>query len=88
MTARIDWRSDSRYKNLVSRDGSQTVSADQVCKDSRIATQGVQPLVRNEVTQNSPDIQMPGLFGLAERTYGEYPYRSAPLLPRDIRYLF
>ena len=26
------------------------------------ASQGVQPLVRNEVTQNSPDIQMSGLF--------------------------
>ena len=58
----------------------KTVSADQVCKDSRIAAQGVQPLVRNMVTQNSPDIPVSGLFGLAERTYGEYPYRSAPLV--------
>ena len=43
------------------------------------AAQGVQPLIRNAVTQNSPDIQVPGLFGLTERTYGDYPYRSAPL---------
>ena len=58
----------------------KTVSADQVCKDSRIAAQGVQSLVRNIVTQNSPDIPVSGLFGLPERTYGEYPYRSAPLV--------
>ena len=51
----------------------QTVSADQVCKDSRIAAQGVQPLVRNVVTQNAPDIQVSGVFGLAELTYGGYP---------------
>ena len=29
---------------------------------------------------DSPDIPVSGLFGLAERTYGEYPYRSAPLV--------
>ena len=46
--------------------------------------QGVQPLVRNEVTHNSPDIQVPGLFGLTERTYGDYPYRSAPLVPKGV----
>ena len=40
----------------------KTISADQVCKDSRIAAQGVQPLVRNAVTQNSPDIQVSELF--------------------------
>ena len=51
----------------------KTVSADQVCKDSRIAAQGVQPLVRNAVTQDSPDIQVPGAFSLTERTYGDYP---------------
>ena len=34
----------------------------QVGKDSRKAAQGVQPLVRNEVTQNSPDIQVSGLL--------------------------
>ena len=47
------------------------------------ASQGVQPLVRNEVTQNSPDFNRPGC--LLRRTHilpsGEY--RSAPLLPRD-----
>ena len=37
----------------------------------------MQSLVRNEVTQNIPDIQLSGLLDLAERTYGEYPYRSA-----------
>jgi len=40
----------------------KTVSADQVCKDSRKSAQGVQPLVRNAVTQNSPDIQVSELF--------------------------
>ena len=39
----------------------------------------MQSLVRNEVTQNSPDIQLSGLLDLAERTYGDYTYRSAPL---------
>ena len=51
----------------------KTVSTDQVCKDSRIAAQGVQPLVRNTVMQNSPDIQVSELFSLTERTYGDYP---------------
>ena len=31
--------------------------------------QGVQPLVRNEVTQNSPDIQMSGLFASQSARY-------------------
>ena len=53
-------------------------------KDSRIAAQGVQPLVRNAVTQNSPDIQVSVLFGLTERTYGDYPYRSAGLLKKSL----
>ena len=39
---------------------------------------GVQRLVRNAVTQNTLDIQASGVFGLTERTYGKYPYRSAP----------
>ena len=43
------------------------------CRDSRIAAQGVQPLVRNIVTQNSPDIQLSVVFGLIECTYGDYP---------------
>lgn len=43
----------------------------------------MQSLVRNEMTQNSPDIQLSGLLDLAERTYGEYPYRSAPLYLLD-----
>ena len=51
----------------------KTVSAAQVCKDSRIAAQGMQPLVRNVVTQSTPDIQVSGVFGLTERTYGGYP---------------
>ena len=41
--------------------------------DSRIEAQGVQPLVRNAVTQNAPDIQVSGVFGLSERTYGACP---------------
>lgn len=31
------------------------------------------------MTQNAPDIHMPGAFCLAECTYGVAPYRSAPL---------
>lgn len=38
-----------------------------------------EPLVRNVVTQNTPDIHVSGMFRLAERTYGNTPYRSAPL---------
>lgn len=39
----------------------------------------MQSLARNIVTQNTPDIQVSGVFRLTERTYGDYPYRSAPL---------
>jgi len=39
---------------------SANCTAHKVRRDSRIAAQGVQPLVRNEVTQNSPDICCPG----------------------------
>ena len=35
-------------------------AAHKVRRDSRIAAQGMQSLVRNEVTQNSPDIRCPG----------------------------
>ena len=41
--------------------------------------QGMQSLARNIVTQNTPDIQVSGVFRLTERTYGDYTYRSAPL---------
>ena len=51
-----------------------------VNKNSCKAAQGTQSLVRNIMTQNSPDIQVPGLFGLTEHTYGEYLYRSAPFV--------
>ena len=37
------------------------------------AAQGVQPLVRNAVTQKAPDIQVSVVFSLTERTYGVYP---------------
>ena len=43
------------------------------------AAQGIQSPVRNAVTQNAPGIHMPGAFWLAERIYGNTPYRSAPL---------
>ena len=43
------------------------------------AAQGIQFLVRNAATQNTPDIQVSGVFRLAERTYGDYTYRSAHL---------
>ncbi len=33
----------------------------------------MQSLARNIVTQNTPDIQVSGVFGLSERTYGVYP---------------
>ena len=54
----------------------------QVGKDSRKAAQGVQPLVRNEVTQNSPDIQVSGLSASQNAHTGVTPYRSAPLVPK------
>lgn len=35
---------------------------------------------------DSPDIPVSGLFGLAERTYGEYPYKKCALsILRDFR---
>ena len=40
--------------------------------------QGVQPLVRNAVTQNSPDIQMSGLSASQSAHTGVSLYRSAP----------
>ena len=51
----------------------RTVFVPYLSKDSRKAAQGVQPLVRNTVMQNSPDIQVSELFSLTERTYGDYP---------------
>ena len=35
-----------------------------------LAAEEAQPLVWNAVTQNTPDIQMSGVFGLTERIYG------------------
>ena len=43
------------------------------------AAQGVQPLVRNIVTQYSPDIQVSGLFAPQDAHTGITPYRSAHL---------
>ena len=34
---------------------------------------------RRAAAQNTPDIQVSGVFRLTERTYGDYTYRSAPL---------
>lgn len=42
------------------------------------ASQGVQPLVRNAVTQNSPDIRVSGLFASQSAHTGFTLYRSAP----------
>ena len=36
-----------------------------------------EPLVRNVVTQNTPDIHVSGMFRLAERTYGGVPHIEA-----------
>ena len=33
----------------------------------------MQSLARNIVTQNTPGIQVSGVFGLTERIYGDYP---------------
>ena len=41
--------------------------------------QGVQPLVRNEVTQNSPDFNRPGCLPRRAHIQGLPLYRSAPL---------
>lgn len=40
----------------------------------------MQSLARNIVTQNTPDIQVSGVFGLTDRTMGITLYRSAPLV--------
>ena len=34
---------------------------------------GCSPLFGSTATENSPDIRVSELFGLAERTYGDYP---------------
>ena len=59
-----------------------------LCDDN---AQGVQPLVRNAVTQNSPDLDGLGcscLVGNAKHSLrtntGFTPYRSAPLVPNGI----
>lgn len=47
------------------------------------ASQGVQPLVRNEVTQNSPDFNRPGCFPRRAHIQGLPLYRSAPFQGMD-----
>ena len=37
----------------------------------------MQSLVQNTVTHDAPDIHVPGVFSLTERTYGFASYRSA-----------
>ena len=64
-----------------------TVSAGQVCKDSRIAAQGMQSLVRTAVPQNSPDIQVSELFAPQDAHTGITPYRSAPLVPKGLPHI-
>ena len=58
-------RSDSWYGIFRLCDGNglcqQTVSAAKSAGIGAQASQGVQPLVRNKVTQNSPDSRMSGL---------------------------
>ena len=58
----------------------KTVSADQVCKDSRIAAQGVQPLVRNAVTQSAPEIQVSELFAPQDAHTGNTRIEVRPYL--------
>ena len=55
-----------------------------VRRDSRIAAQGVQPLVRNGVTQNSPDIRVSGLFASQSAHTGLALYRSAPFVSKGL----
>ena len=52
-----------------------------------VAVQGVQPLVRNTVTQNSPDIQVSELFAPQDAHTGITPYRSAPLVPKGLPHI-
>ena len=66
----------------------KTVSADQVCKDSRIAAQGVQPLVRNAVTQNAPDIQVSGVFAPQDAHTGLPRIEVRPYLFDKTEYIF
>ena len=62
--------------------GGLSASADCLCckvgRDSRKAAQGVQPLVRSNATQNSPDIQVSGLFASQSAHTGVSLYKSAP----------
>ena len=51
-------------------------------KDSRKAAQGVQPLVRNEVTHDSPDFNRPGWLPRRAHIQGLPLYRSAPFVPK------
>ena len=46
------------------------------------ASQGVQPLVRNEVTQNSPGDWSPGCLPRRAHIQGFSLYRSAPFVPK------
>ena len=52
------------------------------------ASQGVQPLVRNEVTQNSPDFNRPGCLPRRAHIQGLPLYRSAPFVPKGFRLSF
>lgn len=65
----LQTRLDSTLKNIprLCRGVRKTVN---VNKNSCKAAQGTQSLVRNIMTQNSPDIQVSGLFGLTEHNTG------------------
>ena len=52
---------------------SGAVCVSKVRWDSCTAAQGRRSLVRNEVTQNSPDIQASGLFAPQDAQYRVYP---------------
>ena len=58
-----------------------------VRRDSRIAAQGVQPLVRNGVTQNSPDFNRLGCSPRRAHIQGLPLYRSAPFVPKGLFYV-
>ena len=44
-----------------------------ICLIAALASQGVQSLVRNAVTQNTLDIQVSRVFSLIEHAYGACP---------------
>ena len=83
-TFSVDGLTRDRFFRLCGRNGlrQQTVSAAKCAGIAAVAAQGVQPLVRNKVTQNSPDSRMSGLSAPQDAHTGLALYRSAPFVAK------